>query len=362
MIVFVRDPGPKRQEWANRRRPKIAKIKARIFRRRRHRNRFGGQTLIHNRFNPNQKPAENRRAEIDLPSTLDLEENYESTITHMRNVRRAANGRFRLRLLNFEAITRISPSAALILASEVDRWNRSVTKRLRAVHDRWDPRIRTLLCEMGFFELLQKDRPPDLVSTKNTTFLPFISSTIEDRKTGGQLAKKLRVKIEETAGQEVRKHLFFEGLSEAITNVSQHAYGAGEKFKMWWMFAAYSVDKNLVTVSFYDHGRTIPGTLPSSKWFEQFRGAIMGLSDAAKIKAALELGRSATSQRHRGKGLQNFLEIIRAHPGGEIRIYSGHGMLIGKNSSAGISEALDISIRNNETPLRGTLVEWRFSP
>ncbi len=283
-------------------------------------------------------------------------------MTHMENVRRASEGRYRLRWLRFDAIKYISPSAALVLASEVDRWNRAVAKRLRSADDRWDPNIRTLLCEMGFFELIQLRRPDDLANTKNTTFLPFLSSAIENREAGGQMAKVLRQKIEETAGQAIRKHLLYEGLTEAITNVSQHAYRDDELFKRWWMFAAYSAETNLVTVSFFDHGRTIPGTLPASRLFEKIKGALVGLSDSEKIRAALELGRSSTLQDHRGKGLQNLLEIIRGHAKSEVRIYSGHGMLLARNPTDGISERLEITTLQRMVGIRGTLIEWRFSP
>ena len=313
-----------------------------------------------NRHNEAQRPPRNRRCEIKLPARMDLGEHFEETITHMANVRLASRDRLRL-YLNFDNIRHISPSAALVLASEVDRWNGSLGGRLRARDRHWDPNIKRLLCEMGFFDLLHLAPPPDLGIVTNTTFLQFLRGNVEQRGNGGLLAQMLGKRIEAAAGREIRRHLLFDGLTEAITNVSQHAYrkDPAEAYRPWWMFAAYTRSSNTIIVSFYDHGLTIPTTLPASKGFEWMKDKLGFWNDGERIKAAMQYGRSATEQTGRGKGLQNFLEIIEAHPGSKLTIFSNKGKLIVAN---GVQNGLEFDSSVLETSLLGTLIEWQFAP
>ena len=357
----MKKPDRRKNAWLLRQRAAKAKRRKAFQCYRKLRNRFPNQPLLVNKFNQEQKQPVNRRVAVELPERLDLDVNYEATVTHLTNVRRASEKRFRLRYLSFDAIKYISPSAALLLASEVDRWNDAVGGRLRARHAAWDPNVKRLLCGMGFFELLHLEKPAELGGVINTTFLPFLRGNADDRAAGGSLAKKLRQEIEAVAGTEIKKHLLFDGLTEAITNVSQHAYpkAAEKSYRPWWMSAAYVKDTNMVVVSFYDHGRTIPGTLPASKVFERMKDQFGLWNDGQKIRAAMELGRSSSDSAGRGKGLQNFLEIIKAHTGSRLRIFSNHGQLTVTNSE---ENALLFDSGAVETSLHGTLIEWQFVP
>src|SRR4051794_13237019 len=87
------------------------------------------------------KGVANQPLEIRLPARLDFEENYETTVSHFRHVRDAARGRYRIKRLGFEDIAYISPAAALVLASEVDRWKEG-TVSMRADTDSWNPDVK----------------------------------------------------------------------------------------------------------------------------------------------------------------------------------------------------------------------------
>lgn len=63
---------------------------------------------------------------IDLPCYLDFNENYETTASHFAVLRQAVFQNKPIKGLLFDNIRNISPSAALVLASEVDRWNQMV--------------------------------------------------------------------------------------------------------------------------------------------------------------------------------------------------------------------------------------------
>jgi anti-anti-sigma regulatory factor len=103
---------------------------------------------------------------IQLPAVLDFDENYEQTASHFAVLREAIHNRKRIRNLDFSSIESISPSAALVLASEVDQWNQQVGMRLRANLPSWKDDIKRLLCQMGYFELLQLEKPVEACPRK----------------------------------------------------------------------------------------------------------------------------------------------------------------------------------------------------
>jgi len=327
-----------------------------------HRHRFGKCHAINNEHNTGAQEESRSGVYIKLPPTLDLDENYEKTVTHFRNVRRGSQRQLKLKSLNFDDIEHISPSAALLLASEVDKWNQSISWRLKASHSSWKPQIKRLLYEMGYFELLHIKKPTDLAEIKNTRFLKFIRGEVNNKRAAGELAKSLRIQIENASGCEIKRHLLFDGLSEAITNVTHHAYKSKSKrmFRMWWMAGAFDSEKNLVTITFYDHGRGIPNTLPASRFWEKLKHNFSSWNDGQKIMAAMQAGRSSTGRSERGKGLQNFLEIIKSHTGSILKIYSFRGCLIVKNNEN--TNALEYFQRTHTNPIQGTLIEWSFSP
>ena len=347
----------RRRQWLRRRALKLAHRK----RWKRHCGTHGDKALSH--LNRHTKKTvrlnTDRKLEIRLPARLDFEENYEETVSHFAVLRRATRSGRRVKELSFDAISFISPSAALVLASEVDCWNQIIGGRLRAQDHRWDENIKRLLIEMGYFELLGLKRPDSLAPRKSMTFLPFVRSGIDERNPG-KLAKSLRHSIEEVVGKKIKKQFLFEGLSEAMTNVAQHAYPEHDRFKLqqWWLSASYDDEGRSLSVTFYDQGEGIPRTLPSSKIFEQIKAAFSVWSDSQKIEAAMEVGRSATNRKERGKGLKNFIEFARTHREGRLSIFSlrGRYRIEWKRDGNQIFETTNR--QDHENSIGGTLIEW----
>lgn len=299
-----------------------------------------------------------RRAIIKLPEMLDFEENYERTVSHFDLLRRGSRiGRY-LASLRFDKIVYISPSAALVLASEVDRWNQLRSGRLRADVETWHEDIRRLLRQMGYFELLKIEAPPASEESKNTEFLRFKRGA-GDNRNSGLLAKQLRMEIEALVGFHIKKHLLFEGLSEAITNVGQHAYpDSSFGVKQWWLSASYDRQDRRLCVMFYDQGAGIPATLPTSDVVERLLEYFDSWSDSRKIEAAMEVGRSAIGSTERGKGLQNLLEFAKGHVEGRLSIYSLKGMYRMIARGAGAAMIVETVKRDYSNSINGTLIEW----
>jgi hypothetical protein len=297
---------------------------------------------------------------IELPETLDFEENYESTASHFQMLRAAVKYHAKLRNLRFDKIKFISPSAALVLASEVDHWNQRAGGRLRAAVESWQEDIKRLLCQMGYFELLHLERPTssDAVN-KSTNFLQFKRGDQTNRNSG-QLAKQLRIEIEKLVGFAIKKQFLFEGLSEAITNVGQHAYPDTNSigFKQWWLSASYDKDDRRLCVMFYDQGVGIPATLPSSHLYEFMKKTFTSWADSQKIEAAMEVGRTSTRLQERGKGLQNLVEFAKIYSEGRLSIYSIRGMYKLVSVRNGTDSPIKTHRRDLETSIGGTLIEW----
>lgn len=299
----------------------------------------------------------NRFISIILPSKMDFEENYESTSSHLQILRAAVASRIQIRALDFSKLKAISTSAALALASEVDQWNQRSPRKLRAAVHTWHPNVQELLHEMGYFELLGIKPPEKPKNGTDTTFLRFRRGESGPDHDGGEIAVGLRTEIESVAGKTIKKMLLFGGLTEAITNVGHHAYDPTDKsvVKQWWVSASYKKNTHELKVTFYDHGRGIPCTLPAWKHFSLIREFFFKMSHSEKISSAVKLGKSSTGDAERGQGLQNLLEFSRAYEDGKLTIYS----LKGKYQSihtAGQDSAGEFEDRNNS--IGGTLIEW----
>jgi hypothetical protein len=312
-----------------------------------------------NQYTSASVTAEQSRVTIALPTSLDFDDNYETTVSHLNTVRQAAKKSRLLRRLLFDQLEFISPSAALVLASEVDRWNQKIGGRIRANIPTWHQDVKQLLCEMGYFELLKLPKPSFDDSSKSTVFLNFTRGNVGDPNAGA-IAQQFRVDLETMVGASIKKHFLFEGLSEAITNVGQHAYPDPGPIRQWWLSASFDRKERNVKVMFYDQGVGIPTTLPRAKFFEGIKELFHTWKDSEKIQAAMLGGRSATENVERGKGLRNFLEFPMSYPLGALSIYSLRGMYRLHWVKGQLKESTT-DRRDYENSIGGTLIEWSIS-
>ena len=169
----------------------------------------------------------------------------------------------------------------------------------------------------------------------------------------------------------IKSKKLYRGVSEAMTNVSQHAYmgirddGAeivGDKG--WWMFCREEDDH--ISMGFCDLGVGIPITLPKTmegnKEENLFKSILYKLfgsnknkySDGELIRAAIEVKRSRTEKRHRGKGLLDMIKAIDTTQGGRLAILSNKGGYLYNLNNSKPSE----EIKNYKYSILGTLILW----
>jgi len=261
--------------------------------------------------------------------------------------------------LDFKPIRRVDLPGALVVAAELDRWNRLNRGKLRSIDvNEWDPGVRRLLREIGFFGLLDvSSGAAEKPAPSDERYVKFMSGTEVDGK-GFSLLRE--AELDPFIGVPNREQLFA-AVTEAMTNVSHHAYHSkihNPALKRWWLSASFNVATREIVILIYDQGRGIPKTVRRN-WRDYLRKIAPGsMSDDAKlIREAHGLRRSASGQEHRGLGLERDVRkyIEKLNCRGIYCINSLKGQYTvetGADSRVG-------EIVNFRHSLNGTLIEWR---
>jgi len=299
---------------------------------------------------------------VEMPQICSLKDNHSDFVDACNEIRKLAWSKDKIDSIDFDNIRELEPSAALLLAAEISHLKtRRKIEFLRPKPYGWDPEIKILLAQMGFFELFDCEPPKDNVSSK-MNFLKFLSgkNATETNRTG-----ELRERIEKRFNRNLtsrQRQALYEGLSEAITNTQNHAYGPAypKNIDKWWLSAAYNPDENILTIMILDLGKTIPKTLPKKTWYEKISHTIALYGDGEAIKAAMKFSRTRTGKKHRGKGMSELLHFPKSIERFQsfLTIYSGKGKYVeitkGNKTVSQKSETLN-------KKLKGTLIEWRVS-
>lgn len=275
---------------------------------------------------------------------------------------------------DFSKIKTIGTAAALMLAAEYDRFRRLQNKRVVFIDvNNWDPSVRSMLSELGLFELYGEPTPEPSHASNDVVF-----KMVSDKKAKGGLATELREKVEaaieqlHSASLTVPEKLALrDGLVEAMTNVSHHAYPPQNQYTFkcppvrgaWWMAGSISKTKREATVVFYDQGISIPGHFtmsPSKNRMTKYLEKLHGLTgrifdskhDGKVIEAAVLADATSTGEKGRGQGLSDIKSFVDRFGRGRLRILSRNGEYL---YSAGGST----TTKSHRSSVGGTLIEWR---
>lgn len=307
---------------------------------------------------------------VQAPAALDFEDNYESTIRFLEQVRRTSAAGGHTMLIWMRRCQSMSPEVALVLAAEIERCLHHRPKSING-NDPQSEAIAAMLREIGFHNLLHFNEPKVKApgTGEATTYLKMKSGI----QGGGNHADDLRALVLGNAAStsdELRDELV-RGLNEAVLNVHQHADDEDVENpykpmpnKHWWI-AGYrdALAKEIGFIAF-DQGVGIPATMPR-KHAEFVRdvisaaGQILHLStptnDHLLIKRAFELGRSRTEKPSQGKGLNDFKVFLTAAGGkGSLRVLSGRGSYLYDLQGSERAEPLPVQFH-------GTLIVWRLT-
>lgn len=171
---------------------------------------------------------------------------------------------------------------------------------------------------------------------------------------------------------EAKTSQLFRSVTEALTNVTQHAYGgarddgsAAPGDSGWWMFVRQEPAQ--LDVMFCDLGLGVPYTVLNDpkhkKWFkDRINAALKALgsnqhNDGEIIQVTVDEKRSRVKEAHRGKGFGNMVETIESNPGGRLVIFSNRGAY--NFSRQGDREVVEV--HNYVHSIYGTLIAWHIS-
>ena len=300
-------------------------------------------------------------AYLVAPRYLSLDQSFEETLSFLNQLRTFTLTSRRPLRLDFRHLDYVGPAAAIILAAELDyRRHAHMITIVLFSHQRRNLAIRVLLDKLGIFDLVKLVNPVPLPSF---SALPFQFVRFHSMPTAsGEAASELQRELEGITGAVQEWPNLYRALTEAMTNVRQHAYPTAVSeleidVPHWWMFGAYHQDAKRLVCVFFDRGVGIPATLPRTQSIERLRGMLQGLGlgsdDASMIKAATELGRSQTRQEHRGGGLSDVKNVIQRSSRGRLRIISRRGTYTFNNDQ-------NEELVNLSSTIGGTLIEWEF--
>lgn len=220
-------------------------------------------------------------------------------------------------------------------------------------------KVEGLLTESGFFKILgvksrKRFNKGAIRYVKYRSDIVLLGHHIESLKkdllgNDFQLLKPVALKI-------VR------AIKEAMSNVSHHAYQnkhlrSKKMTGRWWLTGYLNVNKNLLSISFYDCGVGIPKTLVRQYGIEHVRKLLSVLpfvepDDSQMIEAAVQLGRSGTLELNRGKGLQDMHNLIRKVEDGSLTIHSRQGSYR--------FDFIKTDTKNFSQFIEGTLITWEL--
>lgn len=309
-------------------------------------------------YTPSKDQNNNKWWNLDVPRVLDLIGNRDLTCNFFSEVRDLVRSGRRVRLVFMET-EQISPDALIFLLGQVHRLRlENGDSRITGTYPK-SKKVERLLEESGFFQALKVTKRGVVVRrSRSTRYLKFKTDT----KINAQEIPNLR---DELLGSDLKMPSVFgkkvyRALSEAMTNVTHHAYHNKSVRNRaltgrWWLAAQLSVRSSLFTLTFYDAGVGIPKTLPRKYTWELIRSVLSMLptimpDDGQMIQAAIELGRSRTGADNRGKGLMDLLKLIDTVGGGSIRILSRNGSYKYGDCGEGVT--------NHDGFVEGTLIKW----
>ena len=304
-----------------------------------------------------------------IPERFNLRKNLGDALEFFGKLRKVILIDKKLGLINFEHCKSISAGAGLILAAEADRCR---TLRYRdgkpTVTGNYpqDDGLRRFLDDLGFFRLL-KIRS-HVSGHESGSPARFIAMRSGRRDKGEEVHYVTEVLNKESVQlDEAAKEALYEGLLEAMNNVTTHAYPENQPKSLrnrlpvlggqWWAAGHWDHEKKEIGVLIYDQGVGIPATLPNNRHkaaIAEIRKLLrLGNSDPECIRVAMEIGKSGLTNKHRGHGMASLRHAVRLATRGHLLILSGAGGYL--YTEDGNEKTFPLP-----TSVGGTFIEWRI--
>lgn len=303
-----------------------------------------------------------KRTIVPVPKELDLTKHRDDTLQVAEACRQAVFFDRRPIVLDFRQTTSISPAAALYLCAEIYRCRQNNTSKLVTGTYPQDRKVLRQMQDCGFFDILKvKNVLPESSKTFPLEYIKVLTGVGADAQFADRLHEKLMGTDQMNEGA---YKAFYRGVSEAMTNVAQHAdpeHADASKVKRlrqrWWMLGHTNKLRKELKIMIVDQGIGISRSLPLKYPMEFINSLLSNLgltkpTDGEMIEAAMEVGRTKTYRPHQGKGLNDLKKFVdTAGDGARLRILSNRGEYL-------YTVAKQSETKAHTQSIKGTLIEW----
>ncbi|MGS0534492.1 hypothetical protein [Pseudoalteromonas sp. SaAl2] len=300
----------------------------------------------------------NKKVNLFAPEKIDYynAKNYRITNLFLNNIADCILRAKRRVFINFDNTEKISAAAMLSLLAQVEVLIASSSVKgsspISFSHPK-SKKVKSILNQVGFYSLLKKS-VGSVESFDDVNFWRHTSGECADPSKARPMLDAISKEIQTSNSKKL-----YRGFIEAMANSVEHAYPVAGPCNKWWTFAGVREGKLVVVLC--DKGVGIPATLPHTqspsnlrKVLGMFNVDFNHLKDSAYIKAATALQNSSTKQKHRGKGLEDVMSVIRSTGKGYLSIFSNGGRF----KCRGQNQAVESTINDYNTSINGTIIEW----
>ena len=319
-------------------------------------------------FFPGPEAPGHRANLIMAPNLLSVTTNYRETVgfiyeqRHRYYVNNApvGGGRPRLAVVDLEKVQTVDLGGMTALVAEYQRQIRENHEFRPYINDgHWDPYIRSLLSDFGFYTLVRAlNEPNPGQGWSDMACVPFKAYDLVD----GEQVDPLIDELKAIAGRAPKRIATYNALMEATKNVKNHAYPE-DLFEerpdppagLWWAAGAYFRHDDVLEFVVYDQGVGIAQTLKRRSFWESIvQRCPPEFNDADVIAGAIDLGRTSTGKLERGNGLWTICRLVEELPGSQVRLISGRGDVVYASDGT-------VTKKPNDNPFCGTLIHWKLA-
>ena len=322
---------------------------------------------------------------ITLPEVFSFDDNYLESATVIGIIRRAIEEGRHIGYIDFSRMKHISPACLTVFSCYADLW-KQLQPSLKILPMTWQPGIFEMFKQIGFIETLGFNSD-DKGNVPLNVGLPaagikylglrkyLIPAPGEDI---GALVRGIRKDIECFAGCKFNTQAMFASVTEAITNIKDHAYANEKRGRLprkWWLSVSLDTASSLLHIIIFDRGLGIPRTMQESSKFSAYRRLAYSVlannwAEKDRLFLAFERTRNEVAGRRaiaikggHGNGCGDLLQMAESaslvegnNEQGILSVISNNARYVYKASygvDPGVSRALKCS-------LQGTLLEWRI--
>lgn len=276
-------------------------------------------------------------------------------------------------VINHEYLENMSIGGMIYLIGQMDKVSKNMQYSKKYGLSKHKERIRFLLCESGYCDYLNIDKPYSIDNERKRYFLSIQSNTISNIQSLNKVKKFIS---ENTKCLENGYHFEYsldDIIKEAMGNSIEHAYPQGfneqdrEKGK-WWICGHYDNMEESLEIVLYDYGVGIRKSLEINLGEEAKRAWLDKTledtfkNDADLIEIAINGDLSKYTKhkdRDRGKGLKRFKQFaVSIGYDCELTISSGKGKY--KMIYDIINKREDVKKESFSKGIDGMLVKWKI--